>query len=272
MSAKTADQAVEILYEITSAIDNGTLDRNLLPKNAYSALGWGIGAIKSNQENVDLHWFLERQKDLQVALGVTPNPIDIMTEPLFKDVLIMMAGEVQETLACLLTATKPWKAGTIDNREHLEEELIDVLFFFLEACNLAGLTAEKIQEKYDAKRKRNLERLKESGKPVTALKVSSDTEHELLYLAMQKAAGMLSSKPARDFLWMTVWNAEDAMRDPSNGRPTTILMEGLRELKPKLSSDDWVTLSNCLLDELGNSMHALIVEKVDSNGLRKEEG
>jgi len=258
-TAKTADQAVDILYELTSAIDKKEIDRSILPDGIYSALGWGIGAIKSNQENVDLHWFLERQKDLQVALGVTPNPVDVMTEPIFKDVLIMMAGEVQETLACLLTGTKPWKSGTIDNREHLEEELIDVLFFFLEACNLAGLTAEKIQEKYDAKRKRNLERLAGAGTP--KLTVQKDVEHELIYLALQKAAGSLNSKKARDILWEAVWAAEDAVNDSAKGRPLTPLLEGIRKVKPIIDTDDWVTLSDCLLDELGTAMHALILEK-----------
>jgi hypothetical protein len=101
---------------------------------------------------------LTKQRELMRVLGVD-EPTDFITSPLYKDVLIMMGGEVQEALEPLCLSTKPWKVRPMaELREHAVEELIDVLFFWLEAANLVGLTSDQIKQRYDEKWSRNLQR------------------------------------------------------------------------------------------------------------------
>ena len=90
-----------------------------------------------------------RQAQLMDMLGISTQPVaDILTAPLFKDVLINMAGEAHEALEPLAAGTKPWKNDREGVRAHVIEEVVDVLFFVLEACILAGMGAKDIERAY----------------------------------------------------------------------------------------------------------------------------
>lgn len=119
---------------------------------------------------------LTHQRELMTVLGIPEGKVtNILTDPLYKDVLIMMGGEVSEALEPLTLATKPWKRTAVDlvgAVSHAKEELIDTFFFFLEACELVGLTAEDIATIYENKRQRNLVRAAGQGRDAVEAFVS----------------------------------------------------------------------------------------------------
>lgn len=103
---------------------------------------------------------LNRQEALMTILGVDPKPVDdILKSPVFKDVLIMMAGEVAEALQPLTVATKPWKQLEADAlRENCREEVVDVFFFYLEAMILMGMDERQLVDAYVEKCNKNIVR------------------------------------------------------------------------------------------------------------------
>lgn len=115
--------------------------------------------VKSLEEET-MTSFLIRQRELMNLLDIPPGPVDdIIGSSLYKDVLIMLGGEVHEALEPLTVSTKPWKQINKDElRNNSLEELIDVFFFFLEALELAGIDASKLNELYEEKRQRNFRR------------------------------------------------------------------------------------------------------------------
>lgn len=105
-----------------------------------------------------LEALLNLQRGLMLSLGFTePLQTDIMSDPVFKDVLIMLAGEVQEALAPITVSTKPWKQVNPDiRRADCIDEVVDCLFFLLEAFLLIGLTPDEIMTRYIDKWKYNM--------------------------------------------------------------------------------------------------------------------
>ena len=99
----------------------------------------------------------EMQSKLMELLGVDSG-IGYNT-PLFKDILICMAGETHEALAHLANSTKPWKQKEYDIEAEVKEEVVDVLFFLLEAWLIAGWKAEELFEGYEKKYQKNIKRL-----------------------------------------------------------------------------------------------------------------
>lgn len=103
------------------------------------------------QSSVDLTTLMDHQMNLMKLLGVQIHPVDdILTSDLFKDIVVCMAGEAHEALAPLTAGTKVWKHNPDAEgvRSHVMEEIVDVFFFFMEACILAGMTAKEIERAY----------------------------------------------------------------------------------------------------------------------------
>lgn len=111
---------------------------------------------------MELDKFLQAQHQLMTLLETKTDVVDPLSSPLFKDVLIMMAGEVHEALAELTTDTKPWKQGIPpeDRRNRVTGEVVDVMFFLLEAFVLLGFNGQDVWDLYQAKLLRNVERLR----------------------------------------------------------------------------------------------------------------
>ena len=283
-----ADKAKLILKEMAAKVSpdpTETFDSaaSVIPdKVAYTALKQGIAAIEGNQEAVDLGDLMARQRKLMNVLGIAKGPVpDILFSPVYKDVLIMMGGEVHEALEPLTLGTKPWKiADSGELRAHALEELVDVFFFMLEAFELAGLSAKDVEKLYEEKRQRNFVRA--SGKSQGVLDAAAaavtpaaepDIEHAQVLSAMQRAAGMATSVRARSALWQAVWDAEaheSTLRAGSKStlRVITLLIETLRGLPSTFSKEDLVVVKNCLIDEIGLPTTKLILEKagwVDEN-------
>lgn len=244
-------------------------------KVAYSALKQGIAAIQSNQESVDLSDLLGRQRKLMNVLGIEKGPVpDILFSPLYKDVLIMMGGEVFEALEPLTLGTKPWKiADSSQLRDHALEELVDVFFFVLEAFELAGLSAAEVERRYEEKRQKNFVRAAGKGRSVMEAKVAEatpvikDVEHHVLAGAMQRAAGQAPGVNERSVLWQAVWDAEKLESEARAGlkavdRPITVLLETLRKINLEFSPEGKYVVKQCLMDEIGEPQVKLILEKV----------
>lgn len=282
MEAKTAlkvlkAMAAKVSPDPSEAVDSAAAV--VTDKAAYSALRQGIAAIESNQESVDLGDLMARQRKLMTVLGIEPGPVpEIMLSLTFKDVLIMMGGEVFETLEPLTLHTKPWKHGELDmQREHVLEELVDVLFFLLEAFELAGLSAKDVETRYENKRQTNL--IRAAGKSRTVMEVAVakapvldaalDVEHSQLHDALQMAAGSVHSTVVRNKLWQGVWDAEAAeaalraVKSPPETmpRPSTILLETLSEVRHMLTPDDQKVILDELLKQLHEGMTKLVLEK-----------
>jgi NTP pyrophosphatase (non-canonical NTP hydrolase) len=108
-----------------------------------------------------LDTLFNNQKQLMNVLGMSTEPEpDILDSSLFKDILICAVGECMEALEPLAVKTKPWKhAENKDGvREHIKEEIVDILFFVLELFIMAGLSPEDVVRRYTAKQQKNLVR------------------------------------------------------------------------------------------------------------------
>lgn len=77
-------------------------------------------------------------------------------QPAFREAMIGVAQEALETHEAAGAMTKPWKAATEDD---VKEELIDVLFYWLEGVVVSGLTFKEIETIYLGKYFKNLERV-----------------------------------------------------------------------------------------------------------------
>lgn len=98
---------------------------------------------------------LDQQAELMVMLGIPmPYPMpDLLTNPVFKDALVMLISEVVECLNPITVATKPWKQGHNPDelRAQVLDEVVDLWFFVAEISILAGLGAGEIFDRYMAK-------------------------------------------------------------------------------------------------------------------------
>lgn len=211
------------------------------------------------QEEPSLTSLMLRQRELMNVLGIPSGPVpDILTSALYKDVLIMMAGEVQEALEPLTLTTKPWKQAVPEKlRADATEELVDTLFFFLEAVELAGLTASQIDALYEHKRRKNLVRKAGAGSSAvmvqaeTPAKIEDDermSRQDVIYQNLQRTAGILMSASNRGKLWNAVWDYEKSIGETTQGVAFKSLLsvadglvkEGTAEFSPgeSMISDD----------------------------------
>lgn len=105
----------------------------------------GQGATPLNLLFVAQQLLMDR---LDIPRGKVP-----ITSTLFKDVLLNLMGEANEAVQPLAVGTKPWKQGAAleELEAHVEEEVIDVLFFLLEALILRGITPDQLLRRYFSK-------------------------------------------------------------------------------------------------------------------------
>ncbi len=98
-----------------------------------------------------------------VDLGFLPEfPLDLRKKEnvkCFRECVFHLMQELFETVYHL--KNRPNRLSEIPdyNREEFEEELIDALHLFVEACILSGMTPDHIMERYEAKNKINHDRV-----------------------------------------------------------------------------------------------------------------
>lgn len=81
-------------------------------------------------------------------------------EKFHKEVCLAAMAEMMEVLNEI--NWKPWKKKKKQiDLKHLEEELIDVLHFWLELCLIWGISSKKIIDTYNMKNKVNHQRIKD---------------------------------------------------------------------------------------------------------------
>lgn len=95
----------------------------------------------------------DRQSELMKKLGVKRD----LSESNVKDIIACAQVELSEAMAPLLNATKPWKPQAV-RWEEVREELVDVLFFLVEAYIVLGMTPSDVLVDYVAKWTKNNQR------------------------------------------------------------------------------------------------------------------
>lgn len=162
----------------------------------------------SNSNEISLSSLMKRQRELMTVLGMSERPVeDVLTSPIYKDVLINLMEEVSEALKPTALSTKPWKWAKADElREETKEETIDIFFFLMEAWLVAGISPEEVERRYERKRQHILnDRLRKALEP-------SPTEFSEaplnIYQRLHRIAGMLSGVKSRRDLWDAIFKYE----------------------------------------------------------------
>lgn len=106
---------------------------------------------------------LELQRQLMKVLYIEPDgDKPYYKEQLFRDAAVGMAKEALEVHEAAGQSDKPWKSFM---EEDVREEMIDVLFYWLEAVAIAGYSDRDIEQAYYEKFQKNLKRIIRSTGP-----------------------------------------------------------------------------------------------------------
>ena len=98
-----------------------------------------------------LEKLLEMQKQLMIKV---PHNVSELTSRR----MVSGLGVIEETLEYLnSTGHKPWRPKPMPEEAQLEE-LVDVLFFYLELIAMSGFTVEQVEKEYIRKHAVNLDR------------------------------------------------------------------------------------------------------------------
>lgn len=123
----------------------------------------------------------EFQSKLMEVLDVPHTEgLPFYLQPSFREAMIGCAQEALETHEAAGAMTKPWKSTSV---EDVKEELIDVLFYWLEAVVISGLSPKEIESIYLAKYLKNLKRVvgsshADESKKFKALQAIDDFEEK----------------------------------------------------------------------------------------------
>lgn len=185
--------AVQLLAELPKLVKFNGVERALrIPDGSINE---AIQVV--SQDGIDnLATLLEIQKVFMELLEI-PDPETIGDEYLrnsyFTNAVVSLVGESAEVLDALWTVTKPWKHKTEDEiREHVIEELTDVLFMMLEVFALAQISSEQIMTLYAGKLQKNLGRIGTSGSSNAAQAIS---------WRLQLAGKITDNETIRDMLY-----------------------------------------------------------------------
>lgn len=178
---------------------------------------------------------LTRQRELMQRLGLDTTPVTTLDSPLLLEGLVMLAGEVSEALDPLLVRSKPWKqVDSTRQRQQVEEEVIDILFFWLEVATLLGWDSLEIRRRYLDKWKRNLQRLPTATTEVAAVAPAlldkavkqpwwREYDTSRLLSGTERLAGVLDDVTDRFVTWNAVWAAQEAVASNQRERAEDIL-------------------------------------------------
>lgn len=98
---------------------------------------------------------LEMQRELQERYRGRWEPVSPETG---KNKLLWMVGEVGEVIDIVKKNGHEKAVGDPELREHLTEELSDVLMYFCDVMLCYGITAEELERVYTEKFKKNPDR------------------------------------------------------------------------------------------------------------------
>jgi len=117
-------------------------------------------AFEDTNEPTDLEVIFNLQRLLMSACGIEDLPPDLAFW-ITSDALVGEANEAAENFRDL---TKPWKRNPVADIPALKEEVIDQLFFVVQAAILLGMTSEEFVALYKAKNTKNFQRIMEKLK------------------------------------------------------------------------------------------------------------
>lgn len=109
-------------------------------------------------KKVDLQEFLNMSASLQEALKTRQKLLTSRID-YRKEQHLALAVENIEALQCI--KWKSWKLGDYEDKAKYQEELIDIMFFWLNLCNHEGLDAVDIISIYKRKYLENIRRLED---------------------------------------------------------------------------------------------------------------
>ena len=190
---------------------------------------------------------MEDQRELMNVLGIAPGPVnDVLTSPLYKDVVIMLMSECIEVLNPITTSTKPWKQ--IDPnilREEALEETIDLLFFILELFELTGIKASEIAQRYEDKRQKNFKRASSSTVVAVMASKTEEKQYQLKVVSqLRSAVGKLVDTKTRMLAWECIFKYDESEHE--NTYP--ILFESISNIRSNetVLPSDFNLLDNAL--------------------------
>lgn len=149
----TDKQARKILGQLFVDSDGHIHNGGYASEALKDALEVAVKSLEFGQK-VSLNDLMSMQRELMNLLGI-PNKLvgNPVNSPLYKDTLIMLAGEVQEALEPCTISSKPWKhKAPSELLAETTDEVIDVFFFVMEAFLMLGLTPEQVAARYEEKR------------------------------------------------------------------------------------------------------------------------
>jgi NTP pyrophosphatase (non-canonical NTP hydrolase) len=111
--------------------------------------------IPLGYEDISLFELFMRQRKLMTLLDLQPGHTGIMSATLG------LASEAGEVADLVNDFKAPWAGKLADNREHMLEELVDVIFYVVELFIMMGGTSTDLSDTYMAKWSRNIRRAME---------------------------------------------------------------------------------------------------------------
>ena len=104
-----------------------------------------------------LNKLLKWQTVFMSIVGMETEPATTKKSDALKTAVLGLVSESGEVASEINLDTRPWKDGT--DFTDIKEEVIDVLFFWLETCVTLGMTEDEIIEIYRHKFAKNMARI-----------------------------------------------------------------------------------------------------------------
>lgn len=106
---------------------------------------------------MDLQFYLDKQKELDQYIIDKQGLHDLPYKTRLSNTILAMMVETGE-LANEIRCFKHWSQKPMSDRFTIEDELVDVLHFYLSIVNQLGLTAEDMHRAYMRKNEVNFQR------------------------------------------------------------------------------------------------------------------
>lgn len=125
--------------------------------SGFPTSDWSVLASKPVElMEGDLEEILDLQRSLMLECRADELPDDLLLYITLNNII----GESTEAAAFFGDITKPWKKSLGVSLDEVQEELIDILHFLLQAFIIVGMDASAVMELYRIKNRVNFRRIK----------------------------------------------------------------------------------------------------------------
>lgn len=103
--------------------------------------------------------YFDLQKKLMEILGTPQVDIEALRDSItLRDCIQGVISEAVEVSDLISTSLKPWKDAKPLDKAHLREEVVDILFLWMETCIILEMTPSDVEKIYREKHLNNLAR------------------------------------------------------------------------------------------------------------------